>query len=177
MQRSSVALAVAIVAYAACARHDSTSEAKPDPAGPKPAMTTAPATTPQHDVVLTWKMTKKPKAIAVWYRIENKSKARVYVADKQLVNMQQTREWRAVPHIRVDEPADKPDAVDLIIGPPSGDASIASAPMTFVAVEPGAAREDTREVELPLMDGEQGPIKVPEGHVPTYLVFATLPVP
>lgn len=203
MQATRVAQLVVAFLYVACARQDSTSQAKPDPE-PKPAMAPTPttSTTNQHDIVLTWKLVKKSKtALGISYRIENKSKARIYVADKQLVMMQDTRKFRGVPHVRVE--ASVP-TVKLLIAPPSGDVpSIATAQMTFVALDPGAVREDDREVALPLpdaakkattavfvidaftgeppswtdVDGEQGAIKVPAGFTPTDLVFGPLPLP
>ncbi len=207
MQATRFRLVVATFLFVACARQDSTSQAKPDPEL-KPAMapaTPSTSTTTQRDVVLTWKLVKTSKtALGVSYRIENKSKTRIYVADKQLVMMQDTRKFRGVKHVRVEAPPAGSDTVKLLVAPPSGDVpSIATAQMTFIALDPGAAHEDDREVALPLPDaakkatkavfvvnaftgeppkwsdvaGEQGPIKVPDGFTPTDLVFGPVALP
>ncbi|MGE5183960.1 MAG: hypothetical protein ACM31C_17940 [Acidobacteriota bacterium] len=167
--------------------------------------TPATSTTTQRDVVLTWKLAKTSKtALGVSYRIENKSKTRIYVADKQLVMMQDTRKFRGVKHVRVEAPQGASNVVRLLVAPPSGDVpSIATAQMTFIALDPGAVHTEDREVALPLpdaarkattavlvinaftgepptwtsVDGEQGPIKVPEGFTPTDLVFGPVALP
>lgn len=188
------------LALCACTRHDS----KPDPqARPEPneqAAMPSESTTTHNDIALTWKLTKQAKAISVWYRVDNKSKTRIYVADKLLVNMQTTRKWRGVRHLRAEDAGDR---VRFVVGPPAGGPAVAGPIMTFIPVDPGASHEESREVALPVtgnkkaskatlavhmfsgeppewleLEGEvEGPIKVPDKFTPIVLESGPLALP
>ena len=107
-------------------------------------------TTPK-DVTLSWKMTRNEKAIEVRYRIENRSKTRIYVCDKLLVRIQKTKLWRAFPGVSLQNLPGSTDTAQIVVGTPATDIpSFTIPPVLFKTVEPGQVFEDKRELRLPL---------------------------